>query len=381
MNLSAHLLPLISSPTFLSPSAPTVLAPNPNTTQLHALAIAGFAGELLETFDTLDLGQDPDQRADGLKLIRDGLISIVSRVVGPLIAGIRNDLMPLLDALEVPSSQLGSKPITGTKPSGYHPSIITLQAVMPIYARALTRYTMSTSSQTTLASFLISVIWRGLVALSHRPLTVPSPPASPGLLPLAIKKSHGSTPPLTPPPGRFTMKLPPSRPPSPPPPPAPATVDADARALYDLLTTLPRPCSDKETTRLAKEVVDDAFEGLEAFPPLLEAVLSHSCKFESQRDIDAWARKLQVLTTEVPLLIALPVILQGDARGEPSVAHLLGLSEDEYRKECLYGFGRAEECSTPIALQLLDVMRVNNPNSVVSRYLELEVTEAADLGR
>lgn len=359
-----------------------MLAPNPNTTQLHALAFAGFAGELLETFDTLDLGQDAEQRVDGLRLIRDGLISIVNRAVGPLIAGIRNELMPLLDALEVPSSQLGSKPITGIKPSGYHPSIITLQAIMPIYARALTRYTMSSSSQATLATFLISVIWRGLVALSHRPFTVPSPPASPGLLPLARKKSHGTTPPLTPPPGRFTIKLPPSRPPSPPPQPAPATVDADARALYDLLTTLPRPCSDKETTRLAREVVDDAFEGLEAFPPLLEAVLSHSpAKLEPQRDIDAWARKLQILTTEVPLLIALPVILQGDARGGPSVAHLLGLSEDEYRKECLYGFGRAEECSTPIALQLLDVMRMNNPNSVVSRYLELEVTEAADIGR
>lgn len=178
------------------------------------------------------------------------------------------------------------------------------------------------------------------------------------------------------------MKLPPSRPPSPPQQPAPATVDADARALYDLLTTLPRPYSDKETTRLAREVVDDAFEGLEAFPPLLEAVLSRfPAKLESQRDIDAWARKLQILTTEVPLLIALPVILQGDAHGGPSVAHLLGLSEDEYRKECLYGFGRAEECSTPIALQLLDVIRMNNPNSVVSRYLELEVTEAADIGR
>jgi len=386
-NLSAHLLPLISSTLFLSPPAPTVQASSPNPTQLHALAIAGFAGELLETFDSLDLGQDADQRGDGLKLIRDGLVSLGNRVVGPLIAGIRNELMPVLDALEVPSSQMGSRPVTGTKSPIYHPSIITLQAVMPIYARALTRYTVSTSSQTTLATFLISVIWRGLVALSHRPYMVPSPPASPGFSPLAPKKSPGSTPPLTPP-GRFTIKLPPSRPPSrPPSPPSlpiPATTAADARALYNLLTILPCPRSDKDTTRLAREVVDDAFEGLRALPPLLDTVFSRDfAKVESQCEAGVWARKLQVLTTELPLLIALPVLLQGNAHGGPvpSVAHLLGLSEDDYRNECLYGFGRAEECSTPIALQLLNVMHMDNANPLLYRYLELEIAEATDLDR
>jgi hypothetical protein len=382
-NLSAHLLPLISSTSFLSPPAPTVQVPNPNPTQLHALAIAGFAGELLEAFDTLDLGHDADQRGDGLKLIRDGLASLVNRVVGPLIAGIRNELIPLLDALEVPSSHIRPRPVTGTKPSGYHLSIITLQAVMPIYARALTRYTMPTSSHTTLATFLISVIWRGLVALSHRPFVVPSPPTYLESLPLVSEKSPGSTPPT--PPGRFTIKLPPSRPPSRPPSPPflpPATVAADAQALYDLLTTLPCPRSDMETTRLAREVVDDAFQGLKALPPFLEAVLPNSfATLESQQDIDDWAQKLQILTAELPLLILLPVLLQGSAHGELvlSVAHLIGLSEDEYRTECLYGFGRAEECSTPVARQVLDVMRMNNVNKVVSRYLELEIAEATDL--
>jgi hypothetical protein len=164
----------------------------------------------------------------------------------------------------------------------------------------------------------------------------------------------------------------------------PATVAADAQALYDLLITLPCPRSDMEATRLAREVVDDAFQGLKALPPLLAAVLSlSSAKLESERDTDGWAQQLQILTTELPLLIALPVILQADAHGGPvlSVAHLLGLSEDEYRKECLYGFGRAEECSAPIAQQVLDVMHMNNADSVVSQYLELEIAEAADLGR
>ena len=36
--------------------------PNPNPTQLHALALAGIAGELLETFDDLRLGLEVDVR-------------------------------------------------------------------------------------------------------------------------------------------------------------------------------------------------------------------------------------------------------------------------------------------------------------------------------
>jgi hypothetical protein len=377
-NLSALLLPLISSAFFLSPPAPTVQAPNPNTTQIHALAIADFAGELLETFDSLHLGQDSDQRGDGLKVIREGLASLVNRVVGPLIAGIWNELMPLLDALELPRPRSP----TGIRSSqaGYHPSIITLQAVVPIYARALTRYTMQTSSHTTHATFLISVIWRGLVALSHRSFVVPLPPTYLESLLSAAEKSPGLTPPT--PPSRFIVKLSSSHPPFPP-LSASATVAADAQALCDLLTTLPRPRSDTATTRLAREVVDDAFQGLKALPPFLEVVLSHSfATFESQQDIDDLAQKLQSLTTDLPLLIVLPVLLQRSAHGGPvpSVAHLIGFSEDEYRSECLYGFGRAEECSTPIARQLSEVLRMNNTNSIVCRYLELEIAEATDLG-
>lgn len=375
-NLSAHLLPLISSTSFLSPSAPTLQAPNPNPTQLHALAIADFSGELLEAFDALDLGHDADQRGDGLRLIREGLVSLVNRVVGPLVSGIRNELMPLMDALEVPNPHIGLRPAANTKPSGYHPSIITLQAVMPIYARALKRYTTTSSCQTTLATLIISVIWRGLVALSHRPFMAPSPPPSPGLYPSTPKKSPGPTPPLTP--SRFAIKLPPSRPPSPPSLAMPASVAADAQALYDLLKMLPCPPADKKSTRLAREVVDDALQGLRALPPLLEAVLSHSSVKESEHDVDAWAQKLHILSADLPLLIALPVILQGSAQYGPvsSVAQLLGFSEDEYRKECLHGFGRAEESSTPIALQLLDVIYVDNANPIVSQYLELEVAES-----
>jgi len=114
-NLSANLLPLLSSPAFTTPPAPTPQAPNPNATQLHALALAGVAGELLETFDELGLGLEADMRGEGLKMIRESLVSLVGRVVNPLVGTIKADLTPLIMALENPTSVNGgpTKPLGG----------------------------------------------------------------------------------------------------------------------------------------------------------------------------------------------------------------------------------------------------------------------------
>ncbi|GLB37290.1 hypothetical protein LshimejAT787_0403410 [Lyophyllum shimeji] len=383
-NLSAHLLPLISSPAFQHAPAPTVQSPNPNPTQVHAIAIATFVGELLETFDELELGTDADPRGDRLKPIREGLVSLINRVIGPLFATIRNEVMPLLEALETPIPLNGTKATAGGKAPMHHPSIVSLQAIIPIYAKAVARYTASTAAHATLATFLISIVWRGLVALAHRPPLPASPPASPGLIPVAVKKSRGSTtPPVTPPASRFNIKLPPSRPPSPPPQVVPATAAADARALYDLLTLFPLPKGDKEAARLAQEVVNDAFEGLKALPPLLDAVHGlSSSKVESEQQLNAVARELEILATEVPLLIALPVVLQAPVNGVSSnisVGNMISLSETQYRKECLSGFGRAEECSTTVALRVLDALGTNNNvHPVVARWLEMEIAEALE---
>ncbi|KAF8070332.1 hypothetical protein FPV67DRAFT_1012825 [Lyophyllum atratum] len=381
-NLSAHLLPLISSPAFQHAPAPTVQSPNPNPTQLHAIAIATFVGELLETFDELDLGTDVDLRGDGLKTIREGLVSLINRVIGPLVASIRNELMPLLEALETPSSLIGTRVTPGVKaPAAPHASIVALQAIMPIYAKAIARYTTSAASQTTLATFLISIAWRGLVSLAHRPYMPASPQASPTLIPIAIKKSRGTTtPPVTPPSARFNIKLPPSRPPSPPLLLVRATAAADARALFDLLSLFPLPTGGKEATRLAREVVNDAFEGLKALPPLLDAVHSlPSSKVESEQGLNEVARELEILATEVPLLIALPVVLQAPVNGisaNISVGNMIGLTEDQYRRQCLSGFGRAEECSTTVALRVLDALGTNpDAHPIISRWLEMEIAE------
>ena len=370
---------MISSSSFLTPPAPTLQAPNPNPTQLHALAIATFAGELLETFHEFGLGNDgSDIRGDGLKQIRDGLVSIVQRVINPLVLGIKNELLPLTEALETPNGVKSS--IGGKSNLTLHSSVITLQSIMPLYARALSRYATSSTSQTILASLLISVIWRAMVALSHRPFTPNTPPSSPGL-PAASKKPKGSpssTPPMTPPASRFTIKLPSpaSRPPSPPNTVTPCSAAVDARALYDLFNQLPRPNVDKVTTKLPCEAVEEAFHGLDALPALFDMSASLPAKIVGGNDSNVLIQQLESVTAELPTLIALPVLLQVNGTSTPTVSSYLGLSEEEYRARCLTGFGRADECAAIVGQRVLDQLKPCNDSDLIVKWLEGEIQAA-----
>ena len=386
-NLSNNLLRLLSSPEFLNPPAPTIQAPDPNPTQAHALSFATLAGELLEVFDELGLGLDSDVRGDGLKSTREGLLSVTTRVIHPLVAGIKAELITLIEALESPASTLAPKTATSSKAIiTHHSSVITLQAVVPIYARALMRYFSTTPTQSHLASLEISVVWRALVALSHRTPLQLTPPSSPNLALAGVKKGRavGNTPPTTPPSTRFTLKLPPSRPPSPPTlHPIMPPIVGDVRAVCDMLSSLPRPAADREATRLAREAVSDACGGLKALLRLMESVQTSTT--HSAEDL---ARQLGDLTADLPTLIALPIILNayvftGEKGGHRSVPSILGLSEERYRRECLTGFGRAEECTAVVGQRVLDVLSgqpglSSDPVAdAVIRWLKTEVTPTA----
>ncbi|KAJ3756870.1 hypothetical protein EV360DRAFT_47169 [Lentinula raphanica] len=374
-SLSTMMLPLLSSPAFLIPPAPTVQSPNPNAVQLHAIAVATFAGELLETFDDLHLGHDNDVRGDGLKGIREGLVSLVNRVINPLIGGIRNELIPIIDALE---QSTPGKMTTGARNVMLHTSITALQSTIPVYAQALRRYTTSRTAQNLLVPFVISLVWRSMVAICHRPATTPSPPASPGALSAATKKrrsSPTSTPPLTPPASRFTIKLPSSRPPSPSallPVPTISPV-ADGRALCDLLVTLPVPTADTESGRLGREAIDEALDGLRALIDLFDS--AQSLLKAKDRTTEECALELEHVTEKIPTLIALPVLLRAhslDIRSEV----VLGLSEEDYRNSCLTGFGRADECATPVGLRVLDYFHSSvSVAPVLSAWLEKEIAD------
>ena len=382
-NLSNNLLRLLSSPEFLNPSAPTIQAPEPNPTQAHALSFATLAGELLEVFDELGLGLDSDVRGDGLKSTREGLLSVTTRVIHPLVAGIKAELITLVEALESPAPTPAPK--TATTPKVVvmqHPSVIALQAVVPIYARALTRYFSTTPTQSHLASLEISVVWRALVALAHRTPSQLTPPSSPNLA-LGVKKGRavGNTPPTTPPSTRFILKLPPSRPPSPPTlHPVMPPIISDARAVCDLLSSLPRPAADREATRLAREAVSDACGGLKGLLRLMESVQT-----STTRSAEDLARELGDLTADLPTLIALPILLNayvftGERGGPRSIPSILGLPEERYRRECLAGFGRAEECIAAVGQRVLDVLSgqpglLSDPVAeAVVRWLKTDIT-------
>ena len=382
-NLSNNLLRLLSSPEFLNPSAPTIQAPEPNPTQAHALSFATLAGELLEVFDELGLGHDSDVRGDGLKSTREGLLSVTTRVIHPLVAGIKAELITLVEALESPAPTPAPK--TATTPKVVvmqHPSVIALQAVVPIYARALTRYFSTTPTQSHLASLEISVVWRALVALAHRTPSQLTPPSSPNLA-LGVKKGRavGNTPPTTPPSTRFILKLPPSRPPSPPTlHPVMPPIISDARAVCDLLSSLPRPAADREATRLAREAVSDACGGLKGLLRLMESVQT-----STTRSAEDLARELGDLTADLPTLIALPILLNayvftGERGGPRSIPSILGLPEERYRRECLAGFGRAEECIAAVGQRVLDVLSgqpglLSDPVAeAVVRWLKTDIT-------
>ncbi|KAK7472923.1 hypothetical protein VKT23_001028 [Stygiomarasmius scandens] len=378
-NLGNLLLPILSSSAFRS--APTLQAPNPNPTQLHALGISGFAGELLETFDELSLGFDNDARGDGLKSIRDGLVSAVNRVVSPLVLNIRNEVNVLVDALETPITT--SKNVAGQKV--LHPSIVTLQSIIPIYAQNLKRYIGSSTNQTVLVSSVISIVWRGVIALSHRQAVFTTPPASPTLQPAgsgSLKKRRGSpstTPPVTPPATRFNIKLPSSRPPSPQNNMSSALTSpssaADARALYELLQCLPLPDAEKEASSFAREAIDEAMNALRALANLFDVALS-LIKPTEDRSVTDQARELETVTEQIPTLIALPVLLQAHGGIDVLVSSILGLPEDEYRNGCLSGFNRADQCAIAVGRRVCEYLQeAGYRESVLLAWLESEIDE------
>lgn len=324
-------------------------------------------------------------RGDGLKSIRDSLVSTIKRVVEPLVNGVKNDLMPHIEALEQPSNVVAKAP-GATKVTAAHPSIIYMNAVMPVYARALSRYITSASAESTLASLIISLVWRGLVALSNRPIftTSSTPPGSPPLgsaartMKDAKRRGSSATPPATPPASRFALKLPPSRPPSPPNLSSKSHLAGDAKALYDLLAMLPRP-----TDTLAREAVDDGYESLSALVALFEFIQTGRVGPGAVFDM---AAEVNALTAEIPVLIALPVLLRAfvfpsaSHQQERTVASMLGLAESAYRNGCLSGFGRAEECVVAVGQRILDVLHACDGNvvgkDIVMHWLEHEVSEA-----
>ena len=385
-NISAHLLPLLSSPQF---STTTLVQQQSclNATQLHAVGLATLAGEVLETFDELGLGQEVDGRSDGLKVIREGLLNLVMRVVNPLIASIQSEILPLIDGLEKPSpigrtgSGLNSK---NTKTSTPHPSITGLHAIVPLYAKGLAKIAAADAAQSSLGAMLITLVWHGLVAFAHRPFTSNSPPASPKLA-SAKPKIKSITPPTSPTP-RFMTILPPSRPSTPPNHSAASSLPGDARALFDILGLIAKPSKDKAAGLLASEAVDEAFDALGSLVSLLDLVHNNP-RSHAALNFDQLEADLMAVTDDLPTLIGLPILLRayvvggGSQGGElPSVALILGMTGEAYRANCLVGFNRADECEEVVGKHIIRVLRNDSAALgavMVSNWLERQIRDVS----
>jgi len=315
------------------------------------------------------LGIETDSRGDGLQPIRAGLVSLIGRVITPLITGIKEALIPLVDALGFPAKTTPHK-VKGSE----HPSITALQSSAPIYGRALARYARTHPSHTLLASFLISIVWRALVTLSHRPMMSQS--SAPVIL-----SEKGQYPPsprilsVTSSTGLFNLKRGSSRPAS---PVIMSTAAADAKALCEIFSHFPRPTH----TQVAREAVDEAFVHLEALVSLLE--IADDPFFVANKTVDETTDEIHGLTDELPTLIALPVLLRvqhfGGVIGPQisTVAALLNVPEDTYRRDYLAGFGRAEQCGPVVAQRILDEIyaRPNvDPSECLVDWLEARLGE------
>lgn len=362
------MLAVLSSPQFTAHSTPST----PSIAQQYAIAYAVFSAELFESLDAHNIFrlESVSGTAENLRSTSEGFLSFIGRIVLPIGTAMKNELSPLIEALEQNktanlqslSHSLGYVK-SGSNKGPVHPSIVLLQGVIPPMAKTLVQCTTpaTTTSQTILATLLITTIWKSLVALSHRIPQVAVTPTgthastAPGTAVHGLRKirtSFSTTPPGTPSGNRFSIKLPPSRPPSPPAPVLP-TPAGDAKALYDVIKLLPRP-QDGSQYALAREAVDEAFNGLAALTALLDSEMNDDLQ------------DLEVVTADLPTVIALPILLRMLVRRNGSdlldpeikptlgVPALLGIPEAEYRDTCLSGFGRAEECGSTVAKQVLD---------------------------
>ncbi|GJJ06376.1 hypothetical protein Clacol_000567 [Clathrus columnatus] len=382
-NLSAQVLTVLSSPQFTAHPTPSV----PSAAQQYAIAFAVFSAELIESLDSHNIFrlESATGTAENLRSIKEGFLSFIGRIVLPLGVSMKNELTPLIEGLEqnkVTALQSAGHPKPTANRGPVHPSIALLQSIIPLMSKTLVQCITpaTTTSQTMLATLLITIIWKGLVAISHRaPTSAISPngtnvQVSGPVVTTAhglrkIRSSFSTTPPGTPPGTRFSIKLPPSRPPSPPGPVFP-TAASDAKALYDLVKLLPPPQEGSQYA-LAREAVDEAFNGLAALIALLDCEMN-----EDLEDLDP-------MTADLPTVIALPVLLRIFVRGSNldesgtklglSVSGLIGVPEQEYREACLSGFGCAEECGSTIAKRVLDELlqrQLVKPEDRFVRWLE-----------
>jgi len=397
--LAAQLSPLLVSPHYV-PSSCTLPPAQWDASTQHGLALAGFCTELLEVFAAHSLG---DARSPDLAAVKATIENAIMKLTSPLFTALQSELINCLESATKPAVY---------KPAGRpHPALQQFQLLAPHAGRVLRRYAVdgggvSKTTERQLASLLIAVSWAGMLALVCRPTAiklVPSPTGSssppvfgsPGKTPsLALPGSKtGRTPPSTPKiplrllkdkdhpngssPNAFTLVSLPvtaltpastsstsSRPPSPPLVEVPPLV-LDFKVFFEVLEReLPRPPA-KEG--LAGEAVEEVlgrvrvlgnwiargFNGnhnsntASALGDFLNPQLAEGQADDENDDEEE----------EIPVLLALELLLRHRLGAEHGAAAFLGMDEELYKKRCLSGFGRADEWACAVGRAVCEGLR------------------------
>jgi hypothetical protein len=333
--------------------------------------------ELLQTFDTLSLGIGQGVDRDGLRGVRETLETLVKRVVGGLLDGLKAEITGLLDPMEAAPPPIPSPPISSTAlihnpssssfllPGSHKPPtpplpdpIANFATHIPSISQRLAKYASACPPakdsgiiQTLLAGFLIKVMWKAVLTLSMRPLTLSAsteqltpPTTSSGLKPRRSTgpDMHSYTPPSTPPSLRFTSLLPSlSRPPSPP-LRSRRTLSGEVGIVSKALREMVRP---KEGT-VAAEAVSEARDVCNDFEGWVKKIEPHPRPLQAN---------LEEEEEDVPMLLMLNVLLASQTPAR-RVGRLLGLDEGVYREGWMSGFGRADECAGVVGRAVVDVL-------------------------
>ncbi|KAG8858016.1 hypothetical protein FRB96_005507 [Tulasnella sp. 330] len=158
-NLTTQVTNLILAPEFVYVSTTAPL----NATQVHALALAHFASELLETFDALGLGRSSQRNqlaGDGLRPDKEALESAVSKVVGPFLTAIKREVGAAVGEFQRDPSTIGNVEKA-------------LNRVAPLLGRVTFAGDAGGQSQfvqSMLATLEIGTIWQCLTSLADRSL-------------------------------------------------------------------------------------------------------------------------------------------------------------------------------------------------------------------
>ncbi|EJT97402.1 hypothetical protein DACRYDRAFT_119506 [Dacryopinax primogenitus] len=336
-NIQGLLTPLLASPQFL-PTSP--LPPSLSAAQVHALALAAFAGELS---DALLIPNVPRFVNEGLAPYRAQLSALETRAGLPIVAALKGILVGL--AVDLENATAGIKE---------HGSLAALNQSVVGASKLLQRLLGAEPTdkrQIWAAELLANVAWEGMVSLVYRPRATMR----------AIFPERKSSPPLgithaaerVDVPSRFGIKQLVSRPvtPSVPQRPVtPSTLSRDAHALQSFVTALSNSCA-VFTNSLASELRSEALLSLAQLHTLFSLAPPSTLV-----DIP----ELELLPSAIVLTYLLP---------EGKVASLLGMDAGTFRGRCLKDENSAERCEQAVEQVVRDWVADKDGWAAVHRWL------------